>query len=92
MEKEAVQAVVVGLPRDLQGRETLSTRQVRNFILRLKRRTSLPLFTTDESLSSDEARQRLLEAGVSQDKIQAVLDQESAVIILERFLREQKNP
>ena len=84
--------MVVGLPRDLQGRETLSTRQVRNFILRLKRRTSLPLFTTDESLSSDEARQRLLEAGVSQDKIQAVLDQESAVIILERFLREQKNP
>ncbi|MFW6055029.1 MAG: Holliday junction resolvase RuvX [Thermodesulfobacteriota bacterium] len=89
LNREAVQAVVVGLPRDLRGQETLSTRQVQNFIQRLKRRTSLPVFTTDESLSSEEARQRLLEAGVAMDKIRAVLDQESAVIILERFLREQ---
>lgn len=86
LEKEGIKAIVVGLPRDLEGKDTLSTRQVENFIQRLKRRTSLPVFTWDESLSSEEARQRLIETRVPKEKIQSILDQESAVIILERFL------
>ncbi len=86
LEQEDIQGIVVGLPQSLDGRETLRTRQVINFVRRLQRRTDLPVFLTDESLSSEEAEERLRAAGLNPEKRKAVLDQEAAVIILQRHL------
>lgn len=86
LENEAADAVVIGLPIDLDGQETLTTRQTRNFAKALRRRLSLPLYWMEEALSSFEAERDLRQAGRSAAKSRAVLDQQAAVRILQSFL------
>jgi putative Holliday junction resolvase len=86
IEEERVGKVIVGLPLDLSGQETLSTRQAANFAASLKRRTDLPVVFADERLSSAEAEDRLHEAGVSGKSLKKVLDSQAAVLILESYL------
>jgi putative Holliday junction resolvase len=86
IEDEKVQGVVLGLPLDLEGRETETTRQVLNFKNSLARRITLPVFLVNEALSSFEAEQALSRSGMKKKKQKPVLDQVAAVIILESFL------
>ena len=86
---EAPQAIVVGLPLPEGGGESLSTRQVRNFVQSLKRRVALPVYYMDELLSTYEAREQFREAG--QRPAPGELDQQAAVRILESFLHEPKS-
>ena len=85
-EAEATDAIVIGLPVNLDGEESLTTRQVRNFSKSLARRTTLPLFWMEEALSSYEAERDLRDAGRSAAQGRAVLDQQAAVRILQSFL------
>jgi putative Holliday junction resolvase len=84
--EEAPDAIVVGLPLSMDGSESLSTRQARRFVERLKRRTDMPLFWMDETLSSHEAEQDLRAAGVSGARGRDIVDQQAACRILESFL------
>ena len=77
---------VIGLPINLDGEESLTTRQVRNFSKSIARRTTLPLFWMEEALSSYEAERDLRDAGRSAAQGRAVLDQQAAVRILQSFL------
>jgi putative Holliday junction resolvase len=86
---ENVTDIVLGLPLYLDGEESLTTRQVRNFRASLARRTDRPIHLVNEVLTSFDARSRLREAGVSARKSDGLLDQMAAVCILETFLREQ---
>ena len=86
IEAEATDAIVIGLPINLDGEESLTTRQVRNFSKSLARRTTLPLFWMEEALSSYEAERDLRDAGRSAAQGRAVLDQQAAVRILQSFL------
>lgn len=86
IDEEKVEGVVLGLPLDLDGQETETTRQVINFKNSLARRISLPIFLVNEALSSFEAEQALSRAGMKKKKQKPVLDQMAAVIILESFL------
>ena len=86
IEAENPDALVVGLPVDLDGTETLTTRQVRNFTDRLARRTPLPIYIMPEALSSLEAELDLRAAGRSAAASRSVLDQQAAVRILQSFL------
>jgi putative Holliday junction resolvase len=86
IEEEAIQAIVVGLPLDMEGNEQLISRQVRNFTESLARRVSLPIYLENEVLTSFEAKNRLHEAGVFGSRRKKVLDQMAAVAILESFL------
>ena len=80
IEAEATDAIVIGLPINLDGEESLTTRQVRNFS------KSLALFWMEEALSSYEAERDLRDAGRSAAQGRAVLDQQAAVRILQSFL------
>ena len=91
IEAEAPDAIVIGLPIDLDGEETLTTRQARNFAKSLARRTPLPLFWMEEALSSFEAERDLREAGRSAAKGRAVLDQQAAVRILQSFIEQSED-
>ena len=84
--EEQAGAIVVGMPFDLNGSETLTTRQVRNFLGRLSRRCPLPLYTMPEALSSIEAENELRAVGRHGVRMKAVLDQQAAVLILQSFL------
>ena len=85
---QEINAVVLGLPLDLEGQETLTTRQVRNFQTSLARRTTVPIHLVNEALTSFEASQRLDQAGIPRHKQIAMQDQMAAVCILETFLGE----
>lgn len=89
--EEAPDAIVVGLPVDLHGQETLITRQTRNMVSSLKRRVDVPVYWMEEVLSSHEARADLNEAGVFGADAKAVLDQLAAVRILESFLAQPEH-
>ena len=83
---EGVEAVVVGLPVGLEGQDTLTTRQARNFAESLGRRIDLPIHLVDERLSSCAAEEELKEAGLWGKKRKAVLDSQAAVLILRTWL------
>ncbi|MDD3313555.1 Holliday junction resolvase RuvX [Pseudodesulfovibrio sp.] len=86
LQKESVEAVVVGLPLSLEGEDTLTTRQVRNFAASLARRTELPVHLMDERLSSAQAEEELNAANVRGKKRKAVLDSQAAAVILRSWL------
>lgn len=86
VDTEQVECLVVGLPLSLEGEETLSSRQARNFARRLGKVASVPVYLQDETLTSSEASQRLNESGLCGRRQKPVLDQMAAAIILESFL------
>lgn len=87
---EDIQAVVLGLPFFLDGKESNMTARVRAFGETFKRSLGgIPLFFQDETLSSYEAQDRMKASpryGFKVDKEQ--VDALAASIILEDFFRE----
>lgn len=88
--KEAVEAIVVGLPVNADGTHGPSAQAAQAFARALGKHTSLPIALHDEFLSSWEAEEALIAQKVSPQKRRAVLDQMAAVQILESFLRTKK--
>jgi len=86
VEAEGVGAVVVGLPLTLEGEDSLTTRQARNFAESLGRRLSCPIHLVDERLSSVAAEEQLKEAGLCSRKRKERLDSQAAVQILETWI------
>ena len=84
--REKPDAVVVGLPLLADGSDSLTTRQIRNFVRKLLHRLPCPVYLMEEFLSSEEAAWDLEEAGLRRSRRKAVLDQQAAVRILQSFL------
>lgn len=91
IDKEAVEGIVVGLPRNMDGTEGIMAEKVREFSKRLEERTGLPLFFWDERLSTVAAERVLLEADLSRKKRKQKIDQVAAVFILQNFLDSRNN-
>ena len=85
-EEDGVVAVVVGLPRRLDGLATDLTARVEQFARRLESRTGMPVVLQDERLSSREAESRLAlrekDWRVRKDR----LDAAAAAVILQDYL------
>ncbi|MHC1700532.1 MAG: Holliday junction resolvase RuvX [Humidesulfovibrio sp.] len=90
VEAEGVGAIVVGLPLTLEGGDSLTTRQARNFAESLGRRIACPIHLVDERLSSAAAEEQLKEAGLCSRKRKEKLDSQAAVQILEAWIA--RNP
>jgi len=82
--------IVVGLPLALDGSETLGSRQARNFVDSLKRRTALPVLAVNEALTSEAAKDDLIAAGRKGARLTAVLDQQAAVHILQTYFSQAR--
>ena len=85
-EDDGVVAIVVGMPTSLDGTPTPQTAAVNAFIARLKTRTSLPIDTEDERLTSREAESRLARREKDWRKRKAQLDAASAAVFLQDYL------
>lgn len=81
-----VDAVVVGLPFELDGREERSARLARQIGAGVAEATGLPVVYVDERYSSVDAERRLIAAGASRAKRKDVIDQQAAVLILQQWL------
>ena len=78
--------IVVGLPINMDGTLGKQAETVLEWIRWLKDRTSLPVETWDERLSTVEASRTLLEADLSRKKRKQVIDKLAAVLILQGYL------
>lgn len=79
------QAVVVGLPINLDGTEQLITVRTRGFIEAFRNKTGLPVYEMDERLTTVEARSRLFEAGGYALLKKHSVDSFAAKLILEQW-------
>ena len=85
-EEDGVAAIVVGLPRRLNGQPTEMTAQVQAFADRLGQACSLPVVLQDERLSSHAAEALLAERMKDWRDRKRALDAASAAVILQDYL------
>jgi len=85
-EEDGVAAIVVGLPRRLDGTATEMTRRVEQFARQLESKTALPVALQDERLSSREAESRLALTNRDWRSRKARLDAAAAAVILQDYL------
>jgi putative holliday junction resolvase len=85
-EDDGVRAIVVGVPRHLDGTPSEQTAVVEQFIEALRARVAIPIATEDERLSSREAESRLALRERDWKKRKAQLDAAAAAVILQDYL------
>jgi putative Holliday junction resolvase len=78
--------VVIGLPLRLNGSTGDSALEARRTALKFARSLPIPVYMQDERLSSREAEENLRAEGHKRDKVSALVDSESAAVILRDFL------
>jgi putative Holliday junction resolvase len=87
---EHIDAIVVGLPLNMDGSQGPQAQQVVAFAERLKRRIGIAIHFQDERLSSFGAEEKLQATGLSKARQRARLDAVAAAEILQAFLEERK--
>jgi len=85
-EDDGLASVVVGLPVRLDGSANEQTPRVSAFVDALKARTSVPIVTADERLTSREAESLLAERTRDWRERKARLDAVAAAVILQDYL------
>ncbi len=86
-ESEEIVAIVVGLPRSLNGEISHAANLVNGFIVELTSQLpDIPVLTFDERFTTTLASQALRASGRNAKEGRAVIDQISAVNILQSYL------
>ncbi len=88
VEEEDIEAIVLGLPLNMDGSEGPRARKVIEFSRELEKRTGLHVYFWDERLSSFEAENALSEAGVHGRRRKSKVDMVAAQIILQGYLNQ----
>ena len=86
IKRHEVRAVVLGLPRRLDGSLGPQAFRTLAFGDELRRRLGIVVIPWDERLTTVEAEQAMIEAGVSRKKRKGKLDQVAAALILQSYL------
>ena len=89
-EQKAV-AIVVGLPRNMDGSEGFRAERCREFAALLREKTGLPVAMMDERMTTMSASRYLNETNTRGTKRKGVIDTLSAQIILQNALDRLKN-
>lgn len=85
-EDRALVALILGLPRNMDGSEGPRAQSTRAFARNLERLTPLPISFWDERLSTVAAERALLEGDTSRKRRAEVIDQVAAGYILQGAL------
>lgn len=83
--------LVVGLPLNMSGDDTPSTRDAREFAALLASSSARPVRLVDERLSTVSAHAALRGTGRSQRSSRSIVDQVAAVILLQQALDVEKS-
>ncbi|MHC4174401.1 MAG: Holliday junction resolvase RuvX [Planctomycetota bacterium] len=87
---EYVEAVVLGLPLNMNGSKGFQTKLVLRFAEQLKDHLDIPIHFQDERLSSFSAKEKLASVEFTKGKRRKRLDAIAAAEILEAFLEQQR--
>jgi putative Holliday junction resolvase len=82
--------IYVGIPINLQGKNTVSTDSALQFAEVLAGTTTIPVYLIDERLTTSLANAQLKIIGKSQKEARSTIDQMAAVVILEYALSIEK--
>jgi len=85
-----IKAVVVGLPKNMDGTEGAQAQDCRKAAKQLSETIDLPIVFQDERLSTWTAKERLFAQGLNEKKVKAKLDQTAAAVFLEDFIAARK--
>jgi putative holliday junction resolvase len=85
----APDALVVGVPLNMDGTEQPITYLARDFLMELENRFQLPVFPVDERLTTVEARSRLFAVGGYKALKKKSIDSIAAQLIVEMWLENQ---
>ncbi len=81
-----VEKIVIGYPMRLDGSEGIQCEKVNRFALLLEKTFSLPVIKWQETFSTKEAEEILMNAGVRWNKRKEKIDKLAACLILQRYL------
>lgn len=81
-----VEAVVVGLPRNMDGTYGPAAAKVREFVAALRPNVTTPIHTWDERLTTAQAQRVLIEGGVRRRDRKQTVDKTAAAILLQSYL------
>lgn len=81
-----VEKFLLGLPLNMDGTEGDRAEKVRAFGALLSEKSGLPVEYEDERLTTVEAEEMLIEAGLSRQERKKVIDKVAAEIILRSYL------
>ena len=80
-----IEAIVIGLPLGMNGKETLQTKNVRIFSKSICI-LGLPIFFQDERLTSISAKKSLIKQNIKTGHNKEKIDEVAATIFLQQFL------
>ncbi len=83
--------IVVGLPVNMQGADTPSTVDAREFAAAIQARSGVPVRLVDERLSTVSAHAALRSSGRSQKNSRSIVDQVAAVVLLQQAIDTEKS-
>ncbi len=83
--------IIVGLPVNMRGDETLSTADARQFAAEIARRTDAAVRLVDERLSTVSAHAALRSSGRNQKNSRSIVDQVAAVVLLQHAVDTEKS-
>jgi putative Holliday junction resolvase len=92
IEDEFIEVLVIGVPFFTDGKESTMTRTIKSFIENFKTKTDCEVFAVDETLTTFEAEERMKNDPKYNFKVDLrKIDELSAVIILEQFVKNSSN-
>ena len=88
--KEPVERFIIGLPMNLNGKESESMTYLRPFLKQLEKSIpNIPVTMVDERFTSTLAQRTIIEAGIGKQRRRedkGLVDEVSAVIILQTYM------
>lgn len=78
--------IIVGLPSNLKGNDTVSTENAREWARRLALVSSIPIILIDERLTTVQATGALRAGGLNSKQMRGKLDSASAAIFLQTYI------
>ena len=83
--------IVVGLPVNMRGEDTLSTQDAREVATAIAQRTGIAVRMIDERLSTVTAHAALRSSGRTQKNSRSIVDQVAAVVLLQQAIDTEKS-
>ena len=81
-----INALIIGLPRNMDGTYGPSAQKVRDFISQIQKDIPLPITPIDERLTTAQASKQLAGIGLNQKQLRKKVDSSSACLILQQYL------
>jgi putative Holliday junction resolvase len=86
----SVEKIIIGYPIKLDGSEGIQCEKISRFAKLLEAKLRLPVIKWDETLTTKEAEDILIQAHVRREKRKRVVDKLAATLILQGYLDNRK--